>query len=491
MLAVLAVGMLGCPQTMVKRIEQLRPPPNYRPVTADTTAEISADTLLARAGQFRQVMPSPDAADTADASHAERARATDSCIVELHPRRLDDERYPGEIVLDVVVTDAAGRLVTGLAPPHYRGSLPWRSLWFWLSDSCRGRAVPIDSFTVEELKAERDERYAIAFVLDHSPSMGEARVVRLRQAIARVLGEFIAGDAATVISFGGRVTVEIPITSDSAVYRAFNPYAGKMIGGTAIYDAVAAAVDQLRKVPPQYRRVIVLFTDGGDNASKLTLQQAVSRALDSAVMVYTIGYGLIEEEPLRLLAQGTHGQMYRIYSVREFPFIFARIYRALRSYYRVRYRAPECAGLHTVRLGLRIGPCSTFATARYDRSVLTALDTVGTMIFLPIEFDYDRATIRPESLPLIERIADAMKAHPTLRIEVRGHTDDRGSEEYNRRLSQRRADAVVEALVQMGVERSRLRAVGFGKSRPLVENTTEENRARNRRTEFVIIGPGE
>jgi outer membrane protein OmpA-like peptidoglycan-associated protein len=173
--------------------------------------------------------------------------------------------------------------------------------------------------------------------------------------------------------------------------------------------------------------------------------------------------------------------------VREFPAIFSRIYRALRSYYRIRYRPPQCDGLHTVRVGLRLGSCSTFTVAHYDRSVLTMLDTVGTIVFLPIEFDFDQATIRPESLPLLERIADAMKAHPSLIIEVRGHTDDRGTDAYNLRLSQRRAEAVVEALVAMGVERSRLRAVGFGKSRPLVPNTSEENRARNRRTEFVII----
>jgi outer membrane protein OmpA-like peptidoglycan-associated protein len=179
--------------------------------------------------------------------------------------------------------------------------------------------------------------------------------------------------------------------------------------------------------------------------------------------------------------------MYRIYSVREFPVVFGRIYRALRSYYRVRYRPPQCDGLHTVRLGLRIGACSTEVVGHYDRSVLRAIDTVGTMVFLPIEFDYDQATIRPSSLPLLERIAQAMKAHPTLVLEVRGHTDDRGSDEYNLRLSQRRAEAVVDALVRMGIDRARLRAVGYGKSRPLVDNTSEENRARNRRTEFVII----
>lgn len=491
------LGLVGCPQTLVKRIEELRPPPHYRPIYADTLSEISADSLLARLARGGRsalghapdtLMRSEASLDTLDYFPSPLSRTLQSdCGIVLSTRRLSDERYPDEIMLDVSVIDQRGRFVTGLAPPHYRGDRPWRMLWFWLSDSCKGTRTQLDSFTVEEIRVQREERFAVAFVLDHSPSMGQARIVLLRHAVAGVLREFIPGDAATVISFGRRVAVELPITADTTAFGSFSPQAGRMIGGTAIFDALATAIDELRKVPPQYRRAIILFTDGEDNASKLSLQQVVRRALDSNITIYPIAYGWFNEEPLRLLAQGTHGQMYRIYSVREFPSIFAQIYRALRSFYRVRYRPPECAGLHTVRVGLRLGDCHAYAVAQYDRSVLSVLDTVGTMVFLPIEFDFDRATIRPESYPLLERIAEAMKTHPTLQIEVRGHTDDRGSEEYNQLLSQRRAEAVVEALVRMGIERSRLRAVGFGESRPLVENTTEENRARNRRTEFVII----
>jgi outer membrane protein OmpA-like peptidoglycan-associated protein/Mg-chelatase subunit ChlD len=482
-------AFLGCPQTLVKRIEELRPPPGYRPVVADTTLSISADALMVRAHAMDSVRMTHD---TYQSIHTSTRDSSDhsvqgGCLVQLHPRQLDDGRYPDEIVFDVTVTDDAGRMVTGLAPPHYRGAVPWRAVWSWLSDSCKGTTFRIDSFTVEERRQERSERFAVAFVLDHSPSMGQARIIRLRQAIAGVLNEFIPGDAVTIISFGSKSRVEVPITADSGAYWAFNPTSGEAIGGTAIYDAIVTAVEQLRKTPPDNQRIIVLFTDGEDNSSKISLQAAVRRALEGGVTIYTIAYGWISEEPLRLIAQGTHGQMYRIYSIREFPSIFSRIYRALRNYYRIRYRPPQCDGLHTVRVGVQLASCLSSATASYDRSVLTALDTVGTTVFLPIEFDFDQATIRPESIPLVERIADAMKAHPSLVIEVRGHTDDRGSDSYNQRLSQRRAEAVVETLASMGVERSRLRAVGFGKSRPLVPNTSEENRARNRRTEFVVI----
>jgi outer membrane protein OmpA-like peptidoglycan-associated protein len=72
-------------------------------------------------------------------------------------------------------------------------------------------------------------------------------------------------------------------------------------------------------------------------------------------------------------------------------------------------------------------------------------------------------------------------------MEIRGHTDDKGSAQTNEKLSLLRADAVAGALQQRGVPSSRLRTRGFGSSQPLVPNTSEENRAKNRRTEFVIV----
>jgi outer membrane protein OmpA-like peptidoglycan-associated protein len=73
-------------------------------------------------------------------------------------------------------------------------------------------------------------------------------------------------------------------------------------------------------------------------------------------------------------------------------------------------------------------------------------------------------------------------------IRVEGHTDDRGAEKANLDLSQRRAQAVVAYLVRKGVAAARLEAAGFGEARPIAPNDTAENRGRNRRVEFVIVG---
>jgi outer membrane protein OmpA-like peptidoglycan-associated protein len=94
----------------------------------------------------------------------------------------------------------------------------------------------------------------------------------------------------------------------------------------------------------------------------------------------------------------------------------------------------------------------------------------------------------PESFPLLDEIAEVMKTTPGLmKIEVQGHTDDKGNDRYNKKLSQRRADAVKKHLIKLGVNRKILAAVGYGEERPIADNGSEEGREKNRRVEFKIL----
>ena len=84
-----------------------------------------------------------------------------------------------------------------------------------------------------------------------------------------------------------------------------------------------------------------------------------------------------------------------------------------------------------------------------------------------------------------QKIADYMKANPSARFEVQGHTDNQGNDKINDPLSQQRAEAVVKALEGMGVDGFNLRAVGKGSHEPVADNSTEAGRAKNRRVEFI------
>jgi outer membrane protein OmpA-like peptidoglycan-associated protein len=105
-----------------------------------------------------------------------------------------------------------------------------------------------------------------------------------------------------------------------------------------------------------------------------------------------------------------------------------------------------------------------------------------------IHFDVDKATIKPQSEPVIAQIAAVMKQNPSWRFRVEGHTDSDGGYAHNMTLSQARAQAVVNELVtRYHIARSRLSAAGYGYSHPVAPNTTAAGKALNRRVELVRL----
>ena len=113
------------------------------------------------------------------------------------------------------------------------------------------------------------------------------------------------------------------------------------------------------------------------------------------------------------------------------------------------------------------------------------LDEKGHVAIYGILFDVDKASLKPESQKPLQEIVKLMRNYPDLKLEVQGHTDNQGSADYNRDLSQRRAETVKTYLTTYGTDASRLEAKGYGLSQPVASNDTEEGRAKNRRVELV------
>jgi outer membrane protein OmpA-like peptidoglycan-associated protein/tetratricopeptide (TPR) repeat protein len=124
-----------------------------------------------------------------------------------------------------------------------------------------------------------------------------------------------------------------------------------------------------------------------------------------------------------------------------------------------------------------------------EKNILMKKVEVGSNIVLNnIFFDYNKSTLRQESYAELERLLKLLTDMPSLKIEISGHTDNRGAAAYNKKLSEDRAKAVVDYLISKGIKSERLTFAGFGFDKPLVDNDTDEHRQMNRRTEFKVTG---
>ena len=117
-------------------------------------------------------------------------------------------------------------------------------------------------------------------------------------------------------------------------------------------------------------------------------------------------------------------------------------------------------------------------------TILYQLETEG-FITLYINFDTGKATLKPDAAEVIDEIVTALKSKTDLKVKLEGHTDNVGNAAANKKLSDDRANAVMNAIVAKGIDKARLSAEGFGLEKPIADNNTQEGRAKNRRVELV------
>ena len=127
------------------------------------------------------------------------------------------------------------------------------------------------------------------------------------------------------------------------------------------------------------------------------------------------------------------------------------------------------------------------AAAERARMAEELRNTLATMV----HFDYDRADIRSGDAAILDQKVAILSANPNLRIRISGHCDERGSDEYNLALGNRRATSAKQYLVSHGIDASRIETVSFGEERAIAMGRDEDSWAQNRRDEFEIIGGGE
>jgi len=393
-----------------------------------------------------------------------------------------DTRDVGKVRLYVHVLDSAGTYYTS------GSERALKNLICSVTETTGGSTVKITQFDISELSERDPMPLAIALVMDNSGSMGDPRARSVQEAAEMFIGKKGSKDAMALVRYDHHVEVEVPATMSTADLKSGLKKNGLegFGGGTAILQGVSTAIDHLATNASEFkRRAVVIFTDGQENSSKIKREELISKSLRERIPICAVDFGDgINEGYMSDLAAATGGSYQHIYRTSEFDDVFEDIYRRLRNAYVIEYPA-HSFGEHTVNVTLCFGKDSLKATANYNNT-----PEPGTIAVMDVQFDHGKAQLKGSSKGAINNVTRLMSSVPTMTIELRGHTDSTnstGDPEFNMKLSQQRADAVRDALIAAGIKAERVTAKGYGDTKPVATNTTEEGRARNRNTEFIIL----
>ncbi len=138
-------------------------------------------------------------------------------------------------------------------------------------------------------------------------------------------------------------------------------------------------------------------------------------------------------------------------------------------------------------LDLDLPPDPDLAEYTFHLKIKVVERYIRSFVLDNVYFDYNKWDLKPESNAALNSLYDMLKADPAMKIEIGGHTDSDGPDAFNMQLSQRRADAVKNYLVTKGISAGRLLTKGYGETTPIASNTTDEGKAKNRRTEIKVI----
>lgn len=362
-----------------------------------------------------------------------------------------------------------------------------KKYWCLVEDSVNGKKRQLKNFTMKEITEKDYFPYSLAIVLDHSGSMGDWRAFAMQDAIKKLIDEKRDFDDYTIIKYDSKVVTEVPLTQVKEVLQSqFQKNGLEGFGGmTAISNGILAGIEELKKSRGSRTKSIIIFTDGFDNSSTVSADYVINQAKLNNITINTVDFGeYLNPNYLKRFAEETGGFYQRIYKTKEFDLVFKDLYKRLQNFYSIEFKTQEY-GIHNLKIKLCLPNDTLITYTTFDNT-----PDIGTIALINVFFDFDKATIQKQSEEAIDAVFALMKAYPNMVIEIRGHTDSlnsTGDPNYNLKLSQRRADAVKQALVKKGISPDRIQTIGYGEKKPIDDNKTEEGRALNRRTEFIVI----
>ncbi len=428
-----------------------------------------------------------------------------------------------DVELQVNLVDRNGNEFLGATDPSW--SYIWCNL---LLQNPSGSVSQINDFVVEEVYENEPTAYAI--ILDHSGSMGAKRANDLQFGAWDLINKKRPEDAYMLIKYDTKVKVEAKLTKEkSYISSKLNNTGVTGYGGaTALIDAAYIGVKQLQKSKDYNKKVIILFTDGYENASMFSKFDLLTEAMRDKIEINIIGFGNeVNEEYLMSLAYNTGGMYVHLYDTKDLRKVFRDVDFKRKHYYKIKFKT-QVQGKHLAFLQLcqdqfkhdsvwipfdnsaekqPINDRNLVLPVKPQEIKLTQFNQLKIPInpvlkpvqnkkitndfqgitFPNIQFATNSDVIVSSEQKGIDEIYDFMRKYPHVFLEINGHTDNVGTPEFNLDLSKRRAEAAKKLIVKRGIAPGRIVTKGFGATKPIAPNETEEGKAKNRRIEFKIF----
>lgn len=400
------------------------------------------------------------------------ARSTKPEAVTVSIRAVDISRYP-EVSVILDARDSVGN--------HFP-SLKKSDMVIYQD------AAPVRIESLEKISADNSFPVDIAFIIDQTGSMTQevsevkANIIEFTQRLAARGVDY----RLALLTFSDRIERYKDFTEDVKTFISWID--GVKIGGgmddneNALEGLFEATSFKFRQ---SAQRIFILITDAmfhqkgdkGYGKTDFTTESMTEFLLKQNVKLFAITPPAIPE--YKHMTEMTRGKRFNI--IEDFSSILDEFSESLTNLYSVRYHINEEVPPERMTLEIRNAADETVL-----QEEVTVLDVDKKFVLENILFDFNRATFDLAYTEELKNVLAMMRTYENIHIEIRGHTDFIGSDEYNVALSDARARAVKKYLVERGVGADRITTRGMGKSQPIAPNDTELGRRLNRRTEVVI-----
>jgi len=331
----------------------------------------------------------------------------------------------------------------------------------------------------------------IVFVLDKTASMRDY-IGPVKNSIQRFAEQIRARGfdyKLGLVTFSDTIDWVSPELTDDVAK--FENWVGNITaeGGGDIKENALEGIKVVTTMPlrPIAIRLAIVISDAeyhqkgehGDGTTEFTTHSMGDYLYEREVRLITIS--MPENTGYNEMAELTEGASFDLHQ--SFDSILTGVAADITSLYALRYYSQSTLAPDSVRIDiLRSEDRSPLAGRK-----LIALEEGKRFVFEDLHFQPNQSALATEFVPELERVVRLLHVRPSMTLRIEGHADATGSREKNQELSNQRAEAVKRYLIQSGIEPNRLQTMGYGDSRPIADNSTDEGRKLNRRIEFVIL----